>query len=103
MFTWIVFIIIPILAVAWLCGRFTANYAAERGAPNGPGSCGARCCFRCSPFNGWCWGCCRKSKARLAAAFSISYSGQIRWLEGGSKWPTPPEREPFPKLNIWSC
>ena len=31
MFSWIVFISIPVLAVAFLCGRFTANYAAERG------------------------------------------------------------------------
>jgi hypothetical protein len=31
MFAWIVFITIAILAVALLCGRFTANYAAEKG------------------------------------------------------------------------
>jgi hypothetical protein len=28
---WIIFITIPILAVAFLTGRFTAKYAAERG------------------------------------------------------------------------
>ncbi len=31
MFSWIIFITIPVLAVAFLCGRFTAKYAAERG------------------------------------------------------------------------
>ena len=31
MFSWIIFIAILLLAVAFLCGRFTANYAAERG------------------------------------------------------------------------
>ena len=31
MFSWIIFITILVLAVAFLCGRFTANYAAERG------------------------------------------------------------------------
>ena len=31
MFSWIMFVTIPVLAVALLCGRFTANYAAERG------------------------------------------------------------------------
>jgi hypothetical protein len=28
---WIIFITIPVLAVAFLTGRFTAKYAAERG------------------------------------------------------------------------
>ena len=27
----IIFITVPVLAVAFLCGRFTAKYAAERG------------------------------------------------------------------------
>jgi len=31
MLSWIMFVTIPVLAVALLCGRFTANYAAERG------------------------------------------------------------------------
>ena len=31
MFSWVIFIAILVLAVAFLCGRFTANYAAERG------------------------------------------------------------------------
>jgi hypothetical protein len=31
MFSWIIFITIPVLAVAFLAGRFTAKYAAERG------------------------------------------------------------------------
>jgi len=31
MFSWIMFVTIPVLAVALLCGRFAANYAAERG------------------------------------------------------------------------
>jgi len=31
MFSLIVFITIPVLAVACLCGRFTANYAAAKG------------------------------------------------------------------------
>jgi hypothetical protein len=31
MFSWVIFITIPVLAVAFLCGRFTANCAAERG------------------------------------------------------------------------
>jgi hypothetical protein len=29
--SWIIFIAILVLAVAFLCGRFTATYAAERG------------------------------------------------------------------------
>jgi hypothetical protein len=28
---WIIFIAIPVLAIAFLTGRFTAKYAAERG------------------------------------------------------------------------
>lgn len=32
MFPLIIFITIPVLAVAFLCGRFTAKYATERGA-----------------------------------------------------------------------
>jgi len=31
MFSWIVFIAMLGPAIAFLCGRFTANYAAERG------------------------------------------------------------------------
>ncbi|WP_441242846.1 hypothetical protein [Tardiphaga sp. 768_D3_N2_1] len=31
MLSWIIFITIPVLAVALLAGRFTATYAAERG------------------------------------------------------------------------
>ena len=31
MFSWIVFIAMLGLAIAFLCGRFTANYAAQRG------------------------------------------------------------------------
>ena len=31
MFSWIIFITIPVLAVALLAGRFTAKYEAERG------------------------------------------------------------------------
>ena len=31
MFSWIIFVSIPLLAVAFLCGRFTAKYAAARG------------------------------------------------------------------------
>jgi hypothetical protein len=31
MFSLIVFITIPVLAVAFLCGRFTAGYAAQNG------------------------------------------------------------------------
>ena len=31
MFSWIVFVTIPVLAVAFLSGRFTAKYAVERG------------------------------------------------------------------------
>jgi hypothetical protein len=31
MFSWIIFITISVLAVAFLSGRFTAKYAAERG------------------------------------------------------------------------
>ena len=31
MFSWIIFITIPVLAVAFLCGRFTAKYAVEKG------------------------------------------------------------------------
>ena len=31
MFSWIVFMTIPVLAVAFLSGRFTAKYAVERG------------------------------------------------------------------------
>ena len=31
MFSWIIFITIAVLAIAFLSGRFTAEYAAERG------------------------------------------------------------------------
>ena len=31
MFSWIIFITISVLAVAFLSGRFTAEYAAEKG------------------------------------------------------------------------
>ena len=31
MFSWIIFITISVLAVAFLSGRFTAKYAAEKG------------------------------------------------------------------------
>ena len=31
MFSWIIFITIPVLAAAFLSGRFTARYAAETG------------------------------------------------------------------------
>ncbi|MBR1277948.1 hypothetical protein [Bradyrhizobium sp. AUGA SZCCT0283] len=31
MFCWIIFITIPVVAMAFLTGRFTAKYAAERG------------------------------------------------------------------------
>ena len=31
MFAWVIFVTIPVLAVAFLSGRFTANYAAEVG------------------------------------------------------------------------
>ena len=31
MFSWVIFITVPVLAAAFLSGRFTAQYAAERG------------------------------------------------------------------------
>ena len=31
MLSWIIFITVPVLAVAFLTGQFTAKYAAERG------------------------------------------------------------------------
>ena len=62
MFSWIIFITISVLVVAFLSGRFTAECAAEKGRSKRAWFFwGAP--FRSFLFRGWSWGSCQKSKA----------------------------------------
>lgn len=64
-----IFITIPVLAVAFLSGRFTAKCAAQRSRSERAWFLRGLCSFRSSLFRGWPWDSCQESKAALVGGF----------------------------------